>query len=113
MEYEQNRDVGSRIRKLESSISSLEADLEKIQKRKSELKELTEKATNEVDNWKKEMGGILILSLQKSDGLDSMLWYSIISAIVSSQCDDIIHSRHQHDPVIVHCRCMSLLRQYW
>ena len=63
MEYEQNRDVGSRIRKLESSISSLETDLEKIQKRKSELKELTEKATNEINNWKKEMGGILILYL--------------------------------------------------
>ncbi|KAF3494377.1 hypothetical protein DY000_02056185 [Brassica cretica] len=56
VEYEQNRDVGSRIRKLESSISSLETDLEKIQKRKSELKELTEKATNEINNWKKEMG---------------------------------------------------------
>ena len=69
MEYEQNRDVGSRIRKLESSISSLESDLEKIQKRKSELKELTEKATNEINNWKKEMGGtILVLPLHKSDG---------------------------------------------
>ncbi|XP_024013454.1 structural maintenance of chromosomes protein 1 [Eutrema salsugineum] len=56
LEYEQNRDVGSRIRKLESSISSLETDLEKIQQRKSELKELTEKATNEINNWKKEMG---------------------------------------------------------
>ncbi|XP_022555369.1 structural maintenance of chromosomes protein 1-like isoform X1 [Brassica napus] len=56
VEYEQNRDVGSRIRKLESSISSLESDLEKIQKRKSELKELTEKATNDINNWKKEMG---------------------------------------------------------
>ncbi|CAN6982441.1 unnamed protein product [Brassica oleracea var. botrytis] len=55
VEYEQNRDVGSRIRKLEFSISSLESDLEKIQKRKSELKELTEKATNEINNWKKEM----------------------------------------------------------
>ncbi|VVB05682.1 unnamed protein product [Arabis nemorensis] len=56
LEYEQNRDVGSRIQKLESSISSLETHLEKIQKRKSELKELTEKATNEINNWKKEMG---------------------------------------------------------
>ncbi|KAJ0246997.1 Structural maintenance of chromosomes protein 1 [Hirschfeldia incana] len=56
VEYEQNRDVGSRIRKLESSIGSLETDLENIQKRKSELKELTEKATNEINNWKKEMG---------------------------------------------------------
>ncbi|CAA7046124.1 unnamed protein product [Microthlaspi erraticum] len=56
LEYEQKRDVGSRIQKLESSISSLETDLEKIQKRKSELKELTETATNEINNWKKKMG---------------------------------------------------------
>ena len=95
MEYEQNRDVGSRIRKLESSISSLETDLEKIQKRKSELKELTEKATNEINNWKKEMGGILILSLHKSDGLCSMHFFPVISAIISCQFDDFIHSTHQ------------------
>ncbi|WZY84338.1 hypothetical protein YC2023_030722 [Brassica napus] len=65
VEYEQNRDVGSRIRKLESSISSLESDLEKIQKRKSELKELTEKATNEINNWKKEMADWSELGLNK------------------------------------------------
>lgn len=106
MEYEQNRDVGSRIRKLESSISSLESDLEKIQKRKSELKELTEKATNEINNWKKEMGGILILSLHKSDGLSSM-FFSIINAIMSCQFDDFIHSTHQHDLL---CPYMSLLQ---
>lgn len=80
LEYEQNRDVGSRIQKLESSISSLETDLEKIQKRKSELKELTEKATNEINNWKKEMGGILILFLHKSDVLFSSMLFS------QSQC---------------------------
>ncbi|KAF2578581.1 hypothetical protein F2Q68_00003409 [Brassica cretica] len=62
VEYEQNRDVGSRIRKLESSISSLESDLEKIQKRKPELKELTEKECKqkseeyekEILDWKKQ-----------------------------------------------------------
>ncbi|XP_010427175.1 PREDICTED: structural maintenance of chromosomes protein 1 [Camelina sativa] len=56
LEYEQNRDVGSRIRKLESSISSLETDLEGIQKTMSERKETAEKITNEINNWKKEMG---------------------------------------------------------
>ncbi|KAL1212546.1 Structural maintenance of chromosomes protein 1 [Cardamine amara subsp. amara] len=56
LEYEQNRDVGSRIRKLESSISSLETDLEGIQKTMSERKVTEEKLTNEIKNWKKEMG---------------------------------------------------------
>ncbi|KAG7560862.1 P-loop containing nucleoside triphosphate hydrolase [Arabidopsis thaliana x Arabidopsis arenosa] len=55
LEYEQNRDVGSRIRKLESSISSLETDLEGIQKTMSERKETAVKITNEINNWKKEM----------------------------------------------------------
>ncbi|KAG7565686.1 P-loop containing nucleoside triphosphate hydrolase [Arabidopsis suecica] len=55
LEYEQNRDVGSRIRKLESSISSLETDLEGIQKTMSERKETAVKLTNEINDWKKEM----------------------------------------------------------
>ncbi|KAG7634419.1 P-loop containing nucleoside triphosphate hydrolase [Arabidopsis suecica] len=55
LEYEQNRDVGSRIRKIESSISSLETDLEGIQKTMSERKETAVKITNEINNWKKEM----------------------------------------------------------
>ncbi|KAG7628504.1 SMCs flexible hinge [Arabidopsis thaliana x Arabidopsis arenosa] len=55
LEYEQNRDVGSRIRKLESSISSLETDLEGIQKTMSERKETAVKITKEINNWKKEM----------------------------------------------------------
>lgn len=74
--------MGSRIQKLESSISSLETDLEKIQKRKSELKELTETATNEINNWKKKMGGILILFLHKSDCLfSSVLFYFFQSSV--------------------------------
>ncbi|XP_023637979.1 structural maintenance of chromosomes protein 1 [Capsella rubella] len=56
LEYEQNRDVGSRIRKLESSISSLETDLEGIQKTMSERKETAERITNEINNWKMEIG---------------------------------------------------------
>ena len=105
VEYEQNRDVGSRIRKLESSVSSLEADLEKIQKRKSELKELTEKATNEINNWKKEMLGIwfcLYLNL-----MASILCYvfSITRAFMICQFDGFIHSKTSTWFSIVHCPC--------
>nr|VDD09908.1 unnamed protein product [Brassica oleracea] len=82
VEYEQNRDVGSRIRKLESSVSSLEADLEKIQKRKSELKELTEKATNEINNWKKEM----LECKQKSEEYEKEIldWKKQVSQVTTS-----------------------------
>ncbi|CAH2064119.1 unnamed protein product [Thlaspi arvense] len=50
LEYDQTHDVGSRIRELEPFISSLETDLEIVKKRKTELKELTEEATNEINN---------------------------------------------------------------
>lgn len=94
LEYEQNRDVGLRIRKLESSISSLETDLEGIQKTMSERKETAEKITNEINNWKKEMGGILILFLRKSDGLLSSVLSFNLSAILSCQFEDFVRSRH-------------------
>lgn len=85
--------MGSRIRKLESSISSLESDLEGIQKTMSERKETAEKLTNEINNWKKEMGGILVLLLLKSDGLFSFMFFSIF-AILNFHFDDFIRSRH-------------------
>ncbi|XP_010519358.1 PREDICTED: structural maintenance of chromosomes protein 1 [Tarenaya hassleriana] len=55
LEYEQNRDVQSRIRKLEASFSALENELERIQKKESELKEAAENASNEIKHWKEEM----------------------------------------------------------
>lgn len=94
LEYEQNRDVGSRIRKLESSISSLETDLEGIQKTMSERKETAVKITNEINNWKKEMEGILILFLHTSDGIFSSMLFFNLSPILSCQFEDCIRSRH-------------------
>eukprot|EP00257_Ricinus_communis_P022785 XP_015582611.1 structural maintenance of chromosomes protein 1 [Ricinus communis] len=55
LEYEQKRDMESRIKKLETSISSLENELKQIQKKEAEVKLATEKATGDMDKWKEEV----------------------------------------------------------
>ncbi|KAJ9696934.1 hypothetical protein PVL29_008929 [Vitis rotundifolia] len=55
LEYEQRRDMDSRITKLESSISSLENDLKQVQKKEAEAKLAMEKATGDVDQLKDEV----------------------------------------------------------
>ncbi|GMI98700.1 TITAN8, STRUCTURAL MAINTENANCE OF CHROMOSOMES 1 [Hibiscus trionum] len=55
LEYERQRDVESRIKKLESSISSLEIDLKLVHKKEAEVKLATEKATEDVNCWKEEV----------------------------------------------------------
>ncbi|KAM6592206.1 hypothetical protein CsatA_014811 [Cannabis sativa] len=59
LEYEQNRDMESRINELESSLSALENDLERIQERETAAKLSAEKdisdiknLNNEVEEWK-------------------------------------------------------------
>ncbi|GAV83648.1 SMC_N domain-containing protein/SMC_hinge domain-containing protein [Cephalotus follicularis] len=54
LEYEQKRDVESRIIKLESSLSALDDELKQVQKKEAELKLATEKATDEINRWKEE-----------------------------------------------------------
>ncbi|KAJ6736246.1 STRUCTURAL MAINTENANCE OF CHROMOSOMES SMC FAMILY MEMBER [Salix viminalis] len=55
LEYEQKRDMESRIRKLESSLTALENDLKHVQKKEAHLKLASDKATDEIDKWKEEM----------------------------------------------------------
>ncbi|EOX94450.1 Structural maintenance of chromosome 1 protein, putative isoform 5 [Theobroma cacao] len=55
LEYEHKRDVESRIKKLESSLSSLENDLKLVQKKEAEVKVATEKASDEINRWKEEV----------------------------------------------------------
>ncbi|KAE8730632.1 Structural maintenance of chromosomes protein 1 [Hibiscus syriacus] len=55
LEYERKRDVESRIKKLESSISSLENDLKVVHKKEAEVKLATEKASEDIHRWKEEM----------------------------------------------------------
>ncbi|PON62633.1 Structural maintenance of chromosomes protein [Parasponia andersonii] len=55
LEYEQNRDMESRIKELESSLSALENDLEQIQERETEAKLSAEKAITEIKHWNDEV----------------------------------------------------------
>ncbi|TYI20581.1 hypothetical protein ES332_A07G248200v1 [Gossypium tomentosum] len=55
LEYERKRDVDSRIKKLESSISSVENDLKLVHKKEAEVKLATEKASEDINRWKEEV----------------------------------------------------------
>ncbi|XP_061970464.1 structural maintenance of chromosomes protein 1 [Populus nigra] len=55
LEYEQKRDMESRIRKLESSLTGLENDLKQVQKKEAQIKLASDKATDEINKWKEEM----------------------------------------------------------
>lgn len=55
LEYEQKRDMESRIRKLESSLAALENDLKQVQKKEAQIKLASDKATDEINKWKEEM----------------------------------------------------------
>lgn len=59
LEYEQNRDMSSRIQELESSVSALENDLKRVQNKEAEAKLAAENATEEINQLKDEAKGIL------------------------------------------------------
>ena len=48
----------SRIKELESSLSALENDLERIQARETEAKLSAEKAISEIKHWNNEVEGV-------------------------------------------------------
>ncbi|XP_022640516.1 structural maintenance of chromosomes protein 1-like [Vigna radiata var. radiata] len=55
LEYEQNRDMSSRILELEASLSALEKDLKRVQDREAAAKVAAEKSTEEVNQLKEEI----------------------------------------------------------
>ncbi|WVY97489.1 hypothetical protein V8G54_029640 [Vigna mungo] len=55
LEYEQNRDMSSRILELEASLSALEKDLKRVQDREAAAKVAAEKSTEEVNQLKEEV----------------------------------------------------------
>ncbi|KAL3620599.1 Structural maintenance of chromosomes protein 1 [Castilleja foliolosa] len=57
MEYEKKRDMGSRIAKLESTVSNLKNALKDIEKKQSELKSAMESANDEIGGLNEEMQG--------------------------------------------------------
>ncbi|XP_020237858.1 structural maintenance of chromosomes protein 1 [Cajanus cajan] len=55
LEYEQNRDMSTRIQELESSLRALENDLKRVQDREAEAKSEAEKATEEINQFKEDI----------------------------------------------------------
>ncbi|XP_050107197.1 structural maintenance of chromosomes protein 1-like [Malus sylvestris] len=55
LEYEQNRDMESRINELQDSISKFKKALERVQKEEAAAKSAAEKASDEIDRWKEEI----------------------------------------------------------
>ena len=61
LEYEQNRDMESRIKELESSISALKTDLVQIKVGEDKAKSTADKANAEIIGYKKEVQGMALL----------------------------------------------------
>ncbi|KAL0418640.1 UNVERIFIED_CONTAM: Structural maintenance of chromosomes protein 1 [Sesamum radiatum] len=55
LEYEKKRDVGSRIAKLESTISNLKNALKEVEKKQNELKSALETANAEIEDFREEV----------------------------------------------------------
>ncbi|KAB1200942.1 Structural maintenance of chromosomes protein 1 [Morella rubra] len=55
LEYEQNRDMESRIKELEASISALKSDLEQVKDKEENAKSSTEEVTDEISQFKEEV----------------------------------------------------------
>ncbi|EPS69516.1 hypothetical protein M569_05250, partial [Genlisea aurea] len=55
LEYEKKRDVGSRIEKLQSTLSNLRNSLREAEKRQNELKSSIQTANSEIEDLKKEI----------------------------------------------------------
>ncbi|KAJ4968684.1 hypothetical protein NE237_015385 [Protea cynaroides] len=55
LEYEENRDMEAPITKLHSSLGSLEKELRHVEKKDAEAKLVTEKAIDQIHQWKEEV----------------------------------------------------------
>ncbi|KAK1582584.1 hypothetical protein Q3G72_016526 [Acer saccharum] len=58
LEYEQKRDVESRMKKLESTLHALKNELKQVDKNKVELQNMNSSANEEIESWKKEILGV-------------------------------------------------------
>lgn len=82
LEYEQKRDMDSRIVKLESTLNNLKEKLKEVETKEVELKSSMEKATNEIDDYKEEV----LAWRSKSEECEKQLqeWQKKISAETTS-----------------------------
>lgn len=59
LEYEQKRDMASRLAKLEASLNELNSALNQVEVKEGEVKSITEQVTHEIDQWKEEVHGMV------------------------------------------------------
>lgn len=52
--------MDSRIKELESSISTMENNLKNIQNKEADIKAVAEKAAEEIGKWKEEIKGMMV-----------------------------------------------------
>ncbi|XP_042517356.1 structural maintenance of chromosomes protein 1 isoform X2 [Macadamia integrifolia] len=55
LEYEENRDMEAPITKLQSSLGALEKELRHVEKKDADAKLVTEKAIDQINQWKEEV----------------------------------------------------------
>lgn len=82
LEYEQKRDMDSRIVKLESTLNNLKEKLKEFETKEVDLKSSMEKATKEIDDFKEEV----LVWRSKSEECERQLqeWQKKISAETTS-----------------------------
>lgn len=80
LEYEQNRDMDSPIKELETSLSALGNNLKQLQKRETEAKLAAEKAIGEINRWKDEVQGVVLLILMPVQYYDNLVLPSLVGA---------------------------------
>ncbi|PHT46563.1 Structural maintenance of chromosomes protein 1 [Capsicum baccatum] len=82
LEYEQKRDMDSRIVKLESTLNNLKEKLKEVEAKEVDLKSSMEKATREIDEYKEEV----LAWKSKSEECERQLqeWQKKISAETTS-----------------------------
>ncbi|XP_021898438.1 structural maintenance of chromosomes protein 1 [Carica papaya] len=93
LEYEQKRDVESRIKKLETSLSSLENDLRQVQKKEVDIKSATEEATGEINQWKEEMQAWKLKSEECEKKIQEWKRQASQAATSISKLNRLIHSK--------------------
>ncbi|KAG9151144.1 hypothetical protein Leryth_002716 [Lithospermum erythrorhizon] len=96
LEYEQKRDLDSRISKLESTLGNLKQSLKDVEKREVELKSMIEKASSEIEHLKEEV----VEWKSKSEECDKDIdeWNKKISAATTniSKLNRQIKSKEAH-----------------
>ncbi|XP_051142865.1 structural maintenance of chromosomes protein 1 [Andrographis paniculata] len=82
LEYEKKRDMGSRISKLESTLTNLKSSLKEVERRQNDLKSSTETITSEIENLKEEVQEWELKAKECDKDIQS--WKKKISAATSN-----------------------------